>query len=100
MQGLMGHDHARDAFVPPLSAQDVVDLLLVDWHRERPDLDATGMAVIGRICMGQLLEAQVNDELRPPWRPLYRAGRAGHLASIRQAISTDPDRTPAISAGD
>jgi len=28
----MWHDHARDAFVPPLSAQDVVDLLLVDWH--------------------------------------------------------------------
>lgn len=46
--------------------QDVVDSLLADWRRERPELDATGMAVVGRILhLGRLLEDQATDKLRP-----------------------------------
>jgi DNA-binding MarR family transcriptional regulator len=45
---------------------DVIDALLEDWGRERPELDVTGMAVVGRILhLGRLLEGQANDELRP-----------------------------------
>jgi DNA-binding MarR family transcriptional regulator len=49
----------------PSPKQDVVDLLLSDWRRERPDLDATGMAVVGRILhLGRLLEDHANAGLR------------------------------------
>lgn len=44
---------------------DVVDLLLQDWRRERPDLDASAMAVVGRILhLGRLLEADASERLR------------------------------------
>src|ERR671915_2392240 len=33
--------------MPP--ARDAVDLILAQWQRERPDLDRSPMAVIGRI---------------------------------------------------
>jgi DNA-binding MarR family transcriptional regulator len=50
----------------PSPKQDVVDLLLSDWRRERPELDATAMAVVGRILhLGRLLEDRANDGLRP-----------------------------------
>lgn len=45
--------------------QDVVDLLLQDWRRERPDLDASAMAVVGRILhLGRLLESDASERLR------------------------------------
>ncbi|WAS95791.1 MarR family winged helix-turn-helix transcriptional regulator [Nannocystis punicea] len=44
---------------------DVVDQLLQDWRRERPELDASAMAVVGRILhLGRLLEAGANERLR------------------------------------
>lgn len=44
---------------------DVVDQLLSDWRRERPELDASAMAVVGRILhLGQLLEARASERLR------------------------------------
>ncbi len=44
---------------------DVVDQLLDDWRRERPELDAAAMAVVGRILhLGRLLEAAANERLR------------------------------------
>lgn len=44
---------------------DVVDLLLEDWARERPDLDATAMAVVGRLLhLGGLLNARAGERLR------------------------------------
>lgn len=44
---------------------DVVDQLLHDWRRERPDLDASAMAVVGRILhLGRLFEADLNRSLR------------------------------------
>jgi DNA-binding MarR family transcriptional regulator len=43
---------------------DVVDLLLLDWRRERPDLDASAMAVVGRILhLGRLLETGAGEYL-------------------------------------
>lgn len=43
---------------------DVVDLLLLDWRRERPDLDASAMAVVGRILhLGRLLETGAGEHL-------------------------------------
>lgn len=45
---------------------DVVDELLRDWRRERPELDASAMAVVGRILnLGRLLEADANGSLKP-----------------------------------
>lgn len=47
------------------SPADRVDALLEDWARERPDLDATPMAVVGRILhLGRVLEARANEALR------------------------------------
>lgn len=44
---------------------DVVDQLLREWRRERPDLDASAMAVVGRILqLGRLLEAGAGERLR------------------------------------
>lgn len=44
---------------------DVVDLLLEDWARERPDLDATAMAVVGRLLhLGGLLHTRAGERLR------------------------------------
>lgn len=44
---------------------DVVDQLLHDWRRERPELDASAMAVVGRILhLGRLLEAGAGERLR------------------------------------
>jgi DNA-binding MarR family transcriptional regulator len=50
----------------PLSGrQDVVGQLLRDWKRERPDLDASAMSVVGRILhLGNVLEAGENAALR------------------------------------
>ena len=46
-------------------AGDVVDQLLEDWRRERPDLDAAPMAVVGRILhLASRLEARANEALK------------------------------------
>jgi len=46
--------------------RDRVTRLLEDWRRERPDLDAQPMAVVGRIlALGRALEARANGVLRP-----------------------------------
>lgn len=44
--------------------QDRVDALVADWRRERPDLDAVPMGVVGRILrLGKVLEARANIAL-------------------------------------
>jgi DNA-binding MarR family transcriptional regulator len=44
---------------------DLVDRLLADWARERPDLDAAPMAVVGRVLvLGQVLTARANAVLK------------------------------------
>lgn len=45
---------------------DLVADLIQDWKRERPDVDVSAMAVIGRILhLGGLLEARANQALKP-----------------------------------
>lgn len=52
---------------PSLSdlSEDVVDHLLDDWGRERPDLDASAMAVVGRLLhVGALVQTRADQRLR------------------------------------
>lgn len=44
---------------------DLVDRLIADWTRERPDLDVSAMAVVGRIlALGQALSARATAALK------------------------------------
>jgi DNA-binding MarR family transcriptional regulator len=48
-----------------LLEEDVVDQLLRDWARERPDLDVSPMAVVGRLLhLGGLLQTRAGERLR------------------------------------
>lgn len=48
------------------SGEDLLDELLRDWKRERPDLNVAAMAVVGRIIhLSGLLEQQANTALKP-----------------------------------
>lgn len=48
----------------PPGDEDVIDQLLRDWSRERPDLDASAMAVVGRLLhLGGLLQARATERL-------------------------------------
>jgi DNA-binding MarR family transcriptional regulator len=45
---------------------DRIDCLLTEWQAERPELDATAMAVVGRLLsIGRQLEARANAALKP-----------------------------------
>lgn len=45
--------------------KDLLDGLLNDWKRERPDLDAIPMAIVGRIIqLGRLLEKSAGEALK------------------------------------
>lgn len=45
---------------------DRTDRLLAEWQAERPELDASAMAVVGRLLsIGRQLEARANAALRP-----------------------------------
>lgn len=45
--------------------QDLLDMLLKDWQRERPDLDSSSMEVVGRILyLGKKIEKQTSLALR------------------------------------
>jgi DNA-binding MarR family transcriptional regulator len=47
------------------AAPDLIDRLVTDWKRERPDLDASAMSVVGRILhLGRLLEDAASEGLR------------------------------------
>jgi DNA-binding MarR family transcriptional regulator len=68
---------------------DQVDLILAQWHRERPDLDVAPMGLIGRILRAaQLADGILSDGLaqyglQPGWfdllAALRRAGRPFEL---------------------
>ena len=48
------------------SGEDRIDQLLREWRTERPDLDASAMAVVGRVLsLGRILEARVSEALKP-----------------------------------
>ncbi len=45
---------------------DPIDLILKQWANERPELDSSGFAVVGRILLlGKLLESRVTQALAP-----------------------------------
>ena len=45
---------------------EIIDELIQDWHRERPELDALPMAVVGRVLrLATRLEKRVNEALKP-----------------------------------
>ncbi|MGH8078102.1 MAG: MarR family winged helix-turn-helix transcriptional regulator [Lysobacter sp.] len=45
--------------------KDKVEELLADWRRERPELDAQPMAIVGRVLsLGRRLEARANRALK------------------------------------
>lgn len=46
--------------------EDHIDQLLEDWKRERPDLDASAMGILGRITvLGHLVNRGLEEVLRP-----------------------------------
>ncbi len=52
--------------IPPKQNEmgDLVDQLMFDWQRERPDLDCRSMAVIGRLIhLGALLRLRASEAL-------------------------------------
>ena len=50
----------------PDPAADRTDRLLAEWQLERPELDASAMAVVGRLLgIGRQLEARANAALKP-----------------------------------
>ncbi len=66
-----------------MSERDGVDLILEQWSRERPDLDASPIGVIGRI-------SRLARELEQRLEPVYRehgleAGWYDVLATLRRA---------------
>ena len=45
--------------------KDLIDNLVTDWKKERPDLDASGMLVVGRILkLGKMLEKRMDEVLK------------------------------------
>ena len=43
---------------------DIIDSLISDWNRERPDLDSDAMHIVGRILiLGKSLEKKANQSL-------------------------------------
>ena len=63
--------------------QDGVDLILEQWGRERPDLDATPLAVIGRVSR---LSRELELRLEPVFaRHGLEAGLYDVLATLRRA---------------
>jgi len=50
----------------PAREHDRIDSLLAEWRTERPELDATAMAVVGRLLsIGRQLEGRANAALKP-----------------------------------
>ena len=52
---------------PPVAdnAPDLVQSLIADWHRERPDLNPMPMAIVGRLLrLGSQLQNRVNARLK------------------------------------
>jgi DNA-binding MarR family transcriptional regulator len=62
---------------------DPIDVIVSEWRRERPDLDAAPLLVVGRISR---LAAALDDALRPPFRAArLNPGDFDLLAALRRA---------------
>jgi DNA-binding MarR family transcriptional regulator len=56
----------RQVTEPQGGDTDRIDCLLAEWQVERPELDATAMAVVGRLLsIGRQLEGRANAALKP-----------------------------------
>lgn len=76
---------------PPLPGADRVDAILAEWARERPELDAAPMGIVGRIARLALASDQA---LRPTFE--FRGlgeGEFDVLATLRRA-GAPYERTP------
>ena len=50
----------------PANSPDRIDHLIAEWLVQRPELDASAMAVVGRLLgIGRVLEARANTALKP-----------------------------------
>lgn len=82
---------------------DHVDLLLAQWRRERPDLDATPIGVIGRIARAErladdaLAEGLAGFGLQPGWFDLLAALR--RQGSPYELTPTQLGRMTLLSSG-
>ncbi|MEM7583741.1 MAG: MarR family transcriptional regulator [Acidobacteriota bacterium] len=48
------------------ASEDLLDQLIEDWRRERPELDASAMGVVGRLLqLGRRLEARAGLAIKP-----------------------------------
>lgn len=49
-----------------METPDLIDQLMLDWAQELPDIDTSGMSVVGRIIyLGRILESKVEATLKP-----------------------------------
>ncbi len=49
----------------PLEYEDLIEHLIADWKRERPELDASAMEIVGRIMqLGKVLEKRASRALQ------------------------------------
>lgn len=75
--------HATDTTEAATTDADATAAMVAQWHRERPDLDATPMLVIGRLF-------RVTDAADQRLRPLFAAAGLGNgdfdvLAALRRS---------------
>lgn len=69
--------------MPSAASRDLVDRILEQWHRERPDLDTSPMGVIARISrLSRFLERQVEKVLAEHG---MNESQFGVLAALRRA---------------
>ena len=74
---------ARRATVQLMADTDGVDAILEQWHRERPDLDASPIGVIGRISR---LSREIERRLEPGYAASgLEPGWYDVLATLRRA---------------
>ena len=49
-----------------MKQKDLLDQLQSDWQSERPDLDSSGMGIVGRIVLlGEYMKKNANEVLEP-----------------------------------
>lgn len=45
--------------------KDIIDQLITDWNKQRPELDVESMGIVGRVIMlGKILERRAGDVLK------------------------------------
>lgn len=70
---------------------DVVDHVLDEWRRERPDLDARALAVVGRILrLAGILERRANRALKRFAVPIWAFDVLGTLRRHGKPFSMTP----------